>query len=76
MANPKVTLLFLTDINKSSETGLSEKSTIKIDEDTSVDFDYLKNYFDKSNNASFVSFESLPIGDELKVNSVEFLNFR
>jgi hypothetical protein len=65
MASPKVNLLFLTDSNRDLEIKESDKA-IEIDQDTLVDFEYLKNFFDARNKGLFKSFDSVPAGKELK----------
>jgi len=57
MASPKMTLLFLTDANMIADE--SEKSLV-IDQDTSVDFAYLKNF------ATVQTYETTPSTEELK----------
>lgn len=62
LASPKVTLLFLAD---GDNTELLGGESIPIDEDTSVNFQYLHNFYDSSNGL-VETFETVPTEAELK----------
>lgn len=62
LASPKVTLLFLSDSNN---VDLVSGKSLSVDEDTSVNFQYLHNFYD-SNNGVVKSYNTLPTEKELK----------
>ena len=64
-ASPKVTLLVVTDSQKLDDA--TSQNSIQIEQDSSLDFDYLKRYFNSMNNGRFEKFDTIPTGESLKV---------
>ncbi len=69
-ATPRVNILFLTESSLLEEN--KSENTVEIEQDSSINFDYLQRYFNSENNGIFVKFDSIPTKESLKVSFINY----